>query len=121
MGKLSSFVLGVLLLGFGIANFFLPAVRLPATQAVIHIVLGLAGLIAAYRYTGKGFLRVFAAFSLLFAALGFLGLPGISDLIALPLYLYWIYFILGLLAVWIYITLIQADRIREARSREESI
>ena len=118
MGKLFSLIIGLLLLGFGLANFFVPPLRLPGTQAVVHIVLGLAGVIAAFRYSGKGFLRLFAGFALVLAALGFLGISSLFDLFILPLYLYWSYFILGLLAIWVYLTVAQADRLREVRDRE---
>lgn len=107
MVKKYSFAAGFVLLILGILNFFAPGFQAPAPHAVLHMLAGVLGMGVAIRSEGTDFVKWLGVCSVIMAGLGFAGVNEVLNILGFDIFLKWIYLILGLLSIWVYLTVKQ--------------
>ena len=104
MVKNFAIILSILLLLLGIFNLTLPILRAPLFQTIIHMAVGILGLIIIFRVGAKQFLKWMAAGLLVLSGLAFLGLTDIAGAFSLTIWFKGIYLVLGLLTLWMFLS-----------------
>jgi len=109
MLKKYAFGAGLALSILGLVNFFVPGFETSSLPAILHIAAGVLGMALTIRGREKEFIKWLAVVALLLAALAFAGVTAIWQIVEFPIGVKWFYLILGLLAVWVYISVKQAE------------
>jgi len=103
---IKKFAIGVssALIVLGFLNFFVPIFKVPIPHSLLHIVVGALGIMLSVKGIYLSFIKWLGIVSVILAALGFMGIDNIFNVLKLGIFNYWFYLVIGLLSIWVYIS-----------------